>query len=565
MSIYRQARAVARPQRAPETGPVAEMVRQFADPYAFLRELVQNAIDADATAIEARLELASDGQVSFAVSDDGMGMDRATIEGPLLTLFRTSKDRDPGKIGRYGVGFVSVFAIEPDLVIVSTRCGQESWVVRVRADHSYELEQPSQGRESRGTTVTVCKDCAAAEFARHEQQCEAALRKWCRHCPCALHFHVSNAEQASLRSMRIDRPLGVRAACSVIATRDGETFVVGPTAGSSLLQSAEEGESDGVDGEDFAGFYNRGLTLLELTQVPETLRGLRCKVMSPNLQHTISRDDVRRDEAFDKTLESARELASGPLRRQLSERLAQEAAVVASGGPDTNYTALLVAASQEPTALDLDQLVLPLVDPIGDTITITAAQLRGATARRKSVLLATESSPLTRAFAAESTPVVRCAQQRMSSTLASLMHPTALAAAPSSFALLTELGPEASCSDQQFCEQLCRCLRAMRASILRVTLARVQGAQGHIAYGADGEGEAIADVRAPSWWKRWQHRTTLWLDMDHGVVALARTKAALEAHVSASLLARYLLLRVRGVLGARENDRLIAQLSAVEP
>src|SRR4029079_18431204 len=93
---------------------VTQMVRQFADALAFYRELVQNSIDAGATAIDVRVVMETDGDAGptlrVVVSDDGCGMDRAAIESCLLVLFRSSKDGDATKIGKFGVGFFSVFA-----------------------------------------------------------------------------------------------------------------------------------------------------------------------------------------------------------------------------------------------------------------------------------------------------------------------------------------------------------------------------------------------------------------------------------------------------------------------
>src|SRR5262245_53282464 len=103
------------------------MVRQFADPHAYYRELVQNSIDAGATRVDVSLSFVSDnggdaaadaaavtqGVLHIAVADDGGGMDQATIERGLLVLFRSTKDGDPTKIGKFGVGFFSVFAAGP--------------------------------------------------------------------------------------------------------------------------------------------------------------------------------------------------------------------------------------------------------------------------------------------------------------------------------------------------------------------------------------------------------------------------------------------------------------------
>ena len=125
------------------------MVRQFADRYAFLRELVQNAIDAGASRIEVRIAREDGGLVTTSVDDDGCGMGRAEIEGPLLTLFASSKETDASKIGKYGVGFVSVFAIGPERVEVRTRRDDVGWLVRLHGDHAYELLEAPRSRAAR--------------------------------------------------------------------------------------------------------------------------------------------------------------------------------------------------------------------------------------------------------------------------------------------------------------------------------------------------------------------------------------------------------------------------------
>src|SRR5262245_27150488 len=117
------------------------MVRQFADPYAFLRELVQNSMDAGATAIEVTLNRSPEGEVRTSVSDDGTGMTPPVIEESLLTLFSSSKEGDSTKIGKYGVGFISVLALEPDGVAIETWCNGGAWRVRLSSDHQYVIEE----------------------------------------------------------------------------------------------------------------------------------------------------------------------------------------------------------------------------------------------------------------------------------------------------------------------------------------------------------------------------------------------------------------------------------------
>ena len=52
------------------------------------------------------------------VKDTGEGMDSAIIETKLTRLFSSTKEDDFTKIGKFGIGFVSIFAIEPQLVVL---------------------------------------------------------------------------------------------------------------------------------------------------------------------------------------------------------------------------------------------------------------------------------------------------------------------------------------------------------------------------------------------------------------------------------------------------------------
>ncbi|MBI5531397.1 MAG: ATP-binding protein [Deltaproteobacteria bacterium] len=559
MSVYRQSRDKSATPKAPQEGPVAEMVRQFADPYAFLRELVQNAIDAGASAIDVRAELGTDNEASFTVSDNGSGMDRATIEGPLLTLFRSSKEGDDSKIGRYGVGFVSVFAIQPEVVIVTTSTASESWVLRLFPDHSYELEQPSERSASQGTSVRLVKRAPLTEFNRHAAACEASLRRWCRHAPIPIRFSTADWQGKESASVRIDRPMGLRAAVSVTHSEGAEHFIVGPTAGSILLAPAQPGEEDGTDGGDFAGFYNRGLMLMETDQVPRPLRGLRCKVLSPNLQHTISRDDVRRNDAFDRVVDQVLSLARARLRGELALRLKEQALLVASGAQDTHYVALIAAAWTGEYKVDADEITLALTDAVDGSTVASVSSILWA-GRDLGVLVAPSSCALSAAFASRGHPVVRCESDALTSGLAALLHPAAMVSVSGAFVLLQEDGTAGAVpSDRDFCDATHRALRAAGASLERVTIARCEGATGAIAFAADGQGVGICDCRAPKpWWKRWRGRTTLWLDADNPIVREARSRATFDPSTAGILLARLLLLHARGVMDPRAHDRLLA-------
>ena len=129
------------------------LVDQFADPWSFLRELIQNAIDAGSLEIDVLLDHDPDqGMMTIEVVDNGEGMDREIIDARLTRLFSSAKDGDYTKIGRFGIGFVSVFAIEPELVCVDTARAGEHWRVLFKKDRSFERILDAVD-EARGETV----------------------------------------------------------------------------------------------------------------------------------------------------------------------------------------------------------------------------------------------------------------------------------------------------------------------------------------------------------------------------------------------------------------------------
>ncbi|HFE47300.1 MAG TPA: ATP-binding protein, partial [Nannocystis exedens] len=218
-----------------ELGDALEaLVGQFADPWSFLRELIQNSIDAGSLEIEIFVEHdAAEGMMTIEIIDNGEGMDREIIDTRLTRLFSSAKDGDYTKIGRFGIGFVSVFAIDPELVCVDTARAGQHWRILFRKDRSFErilLDAPGEG-----TTVRIyCKaDEPAYEAAR--ARALATLRYWCRYAHIEIRF---NGES-------ISEPLGVDSICVARIEEEGSEVVVGLWP-----------ERDGPH-----GYYHGGLTL----------------------------------------------------------------------------------------------------------------------------------------------------------------------------------------------------------------------------------------------------------------------------------------------------------------
>jgi molecular chaperone HtpG len=602
MAPYRSRREEAQPV-APTTGLVADMVRQFADPYAFFRELVQNGIDAGATRIEVSIEKLPEGLVATSVTDDGCGMTRETIEGPLLTLFSSSKEGDSSKIGKYGVGFVSIFALDPEEVQVATGRDGESWLLRLFRDHSYALEVggPRTASGTRVTLLTKLKDKPTpadfssmneeeilriarlaievdiarkadpeaedaggkSGFDEHVALSEVALRAWCRHAQVPISLTVSDPDNPDVRtSKRVDTPLSVLSPLSVVETIEGETFVVGVSAGSDLLEGELEPRPFAERGESFAGFYNRGLTLFESDQAPSSvLRGIRFKIMSPHLQHTLSRDNVRRDGAFDRVMAKLAEVI-GALKKRLESEIASAAELASKGEAEARYAALLEAAQTWSLGMNPRAISFPLTDPLPMSRERVVRNFADHVGRGESLLTAPGSDRLTQAVAREGRVVVRCPNGWVEKAL-KWCSKYPLEAAHNVYVLVHELGPDArTASDIALCDEIRGMLETAGEVVARVGLCSLEGASSEM-FALVVPDEALEGPRlyplesVRRWWKRWTRRRVLLLNVHSDPMQAALKRAASDRVVSAYLVARTLLLRDGKGIEAGANERLL--------
>lgn len=392
----------------PEDGPqlsaseavhdaVHQMVRQFADPMAWLRELVQNALDAGASAISVHLDYQPDrvsdrGALLASVTDDGHGMDQDTIERSLVVLFRSTKDRDPTKIGKFGVGFFSVFGAGPSLVTVdSGRAGApEALRLSFRPDFTYELEAIPPRR---GTTVTLTLQRSSAEASEFAERSLAALARWCPHVAAPLQLSTHGIPGGD-RDVRIDRPFDI----------DGPVTLTHRVDARTVLALA-------VDPVASVAYYNRGILLYETTDSP--LPGVRWKVDAHDLHHTVSRDNVRRDAAFARAQQLASELARTALRERFVAAFAAAASRCASARhakQPTPDAALLAAwarlALDAPFKLKPAEVAWPLAHPLASEPSRVTASFAPGILQRPERRYTTEPSALTAALARKDIAVV---------------------------------------------------------------------------------------------------------------------------------------------------------------
>jgi hypothetical protein len=377
--IIGRAHAIAGTMSARMSGPITSvgealdaLVHQFADPWAFLRELVQNAIDAGAAQIDVDLEHdPARGALVVRVSDTGEGMNREIIDTRLTRLFASSKEGDYTKIGRFGIGFVSVFALDPELVCVDTGRAGEHWRVLFNKDRSFErirLDHPVEG-----TTVRLFLAGGPETLEPARSKARATLEHWCRHVRVELR----------LCGETISAPFDLDGLCKVEHAEEGTQLVMAVVPEHSALR----------------GYYHGGLTLH--LEHDDRLPHIAFKLDSRFLEHSLTRDNVIRDEHHAKALAIVDRVARGRLL---------PAVFAALEDPRHPARALLVrvaalALAREPEPAWLTRPVVPGVDGPAYTLADLRERPRGARVYR-----AAAANPVSERLAAAGHRVIACAE-----------------------------------------------------------------------------------------------------------------------------------------------------------
>lgn len=542
MAPYRTEQREDRAEAPRDPGIVGDVIAQFADPYAFFRELVQNAIDAGTEEVEVRLEHdAGAGLMRASVRDLGEGMTRDVIEHQLLVLFRSTKERDDTKIGKFGIGFASVLAPSPRIVVVQTVRDGRRLTLHLHPDLTYQLYDGGAASQP-GTTVQLELAMPVERAVAFVERSHAALVRWCRHASVPIRLDAEVAGASFTLAERIDRPLAIEGALvEVRGTDDGGRLV-------AVVGIPPRGAAP------YAGFFNHGLMLHE-TEEP-LLGRLAIKIQDPRLGHTLSRDNVRRDERFERAVGFARQLAE----RQLPAAAAGALRDAAHAEDRARYHELAAAIGAAGVELRASEWSFPLVDPVRGERSISGAALgrRAWSAEQSSELteaLAGAGIPVLHggAAAAERAPHFGCHAVSIDSELTwvRLVEPT-----PHDLALIEALGA---------------LLAAAHRAPSQIWLAALACACGANLAVAGGPGDAIHEAaegapyvidratatRSPFAMLR---RPPLVLSIAHPFVAAARLHAAGgDVALAASHLARAVLLHYR-LLDVDRSAEILSQV-----
>jgi hypothetical protein len=514
---YRSAAREERAEAPRDPGIVGDIIAQFADPLAFYRELVQNAIDAGSPSIEIKLEYDQGaGIVRVAVRDRGEGMTRDILENQLLVLFRSTKEQDMTKIGKFGIGFASVLAPNPEVVAVHTSRDGRRLALHLNRDLTYQLYDAGPATQT-GTTVELDITTPADQVETFARASIAALERWCRHAsvPITITAQVPNREPITAR---IDRPLALdNALVETRATSDDGNLlaIVG------LVTPAAP----------YTGFFNHGLMLHETTE--PLLGNVAVKLQDARLGHTLSRDNVRRDAHFDRAIEFARSLVERNLPAAASGALRG----AAEAGDHRRWWELVVALGDAKLELSRKHWCFPLLEPLGERRAAEANELADAWA-------AGARSTITSLLAEAGTPVLYCAPQDRA-FLIELVDSVA-------GHKLRDIASELTCvtpvvqtdEDTALFALLNEHFAAVHRAPLTITLARLEGVHAD-AFAITGTADAgdqpyLVDLAQAARNPFSRKRLPLVFSQSHEWYRAARRS---HPHAGADLLARVLLLR----------------------
>ncbi|MFC1610049.1 ATP-binding protein [Myxococcota bacterium] len=361
------------------------LVSQFSSALDCYRELVQNSIDAGSPRVDVWTEYvpgqAGKGTMAIHVDDFGEGMDEAIIDNELTQLFASSKEDDLTKIGKFGIGFVSIFALKPKAVLVHTGRGGEYWEILFAEDRTFTkvpIDDPVEG-----TQITLFVEGDRHSYNELVEGSHSALKRWCSHSETEVTFK-DRSDPTLEKPETINEPFEV---VGDVMTRVGHQ-------GSEIVLAYSR--------RPVFSFHNKGLTLLRTSDREEALGGsgarfanIAFKIKSRYLEHTLSRETILKDQNYEKAVALLIEAADGPLFGGLIDELEELASRERFGVPAIERYMHLLSFLAEET----EQNLLTVEDrKILRTVTGEAASLnemRGSQGRDGWIFVGTERSKVT--------------------------------------------------------------------------------------------------------------------------------------------------------------------------
>lgn len=296
----------------------------YGGPEVFIRELLQNSIDAitarrkmDASySGRIRVEvLTSDRGNTVCVEDDGIGLTESEVHQFLATIGESSKSGDLSRgdfIGQFGIGLLSAFVVSDEITVLtqSARDSAQSVQWTGRANGTYAVTQLSQSLPV-GTQVFLRSRSGKEEFFEPERVQEL-LRYFGHHLPWPIEFHSKGTVSHIAETAPWRQAFASDAQRRETLLRYGRaTF--GPEFLDAVPLRSETGSVDGVAfvlpftaspaSRHTHRVYLKNMLLTESASslLPEWAFFVRCVINADRLRPNAARDAFYKDDSLEKT------------------------------------------------------------------------------------------------------------------------------------------------------------------------------------------------------------------------------------------------------------------------
>ncbi len=321
----------------------------YSRPESAIRELIQNAHDAVARRRRAVLDYAGridveqlPEQHAIRFTDDGIGITAEEAETYLSTLgigitgqIRGRGDLvaaghadgdDSALIGMFGVGLFSAFMLA-DRVVIESRQAEDAEGVRWEAGAGSEVELSSHARAASGTSVTLFLKPQHQKLAEQPDLLEGILKEYADFVQVPIHLNDGKARVNLIHPSWFDPTPDGEAIELELASYFGETplDVISvrssrpPALAGALYVTSRR--TPGFAGESVVTATVRRMVISRRIQglLPEWAPFLRGVLELNDCTPTLSREDLVRDTAFDRTRANLETLIFEHLERLASD------------------------------------------------------------------------------------------------------------------------------------------------------------------------------------------------------------------------------------------------------
>ena len=263
---------------------VSNISKQFEEPEDAFREILQNCIDSNTPQIDVyynERQAANDDEVKLDMifEDYGCGMTIFERDEFFLKLFKSSKWKNKRKIGKYGIGIASVFALDlNEFYTESCRMNKnenkkEAWSLNlnsIKDNPAYSMEDIE---ERKGTKVILTKILKKDKVEDYKFKAKEKMKYFCKRSRTPIYVEKEF----------INEEFDIDSKIKSYKSYDDLEYVIA------------------VTDKPFYEFHNNRLLLEENNSnlLPQWKK-ISALVSSYNFKHTFSRDSVERNKSFEK-------------------------------------------------------------------------------------------------------------------------------------------------------------------------------------------------------------------------------------------------------------------------